>query len=849
MKLPILITTIIFAAFLYYANENYPGSKNALLKESINTSGGQELEKLRNEKKEIIEKVEQFKETKSEVKSWHQFTKTYCVDCHGPKKKKGKFRIDTLSLNEIAKNSETWYEIYEQIEKGDMPPEDSLQPSKKTKELLLAFLDKKMMTNTGSESKGTLRRLTKSQLVNTLEDLFKRKVHPKLIDKIPTDKKKHAFDTLHSKQIMSSVNIKSLQGMSIKILDDVIVKNTTQAPPVRTVDLNKLRPDGVSPYGQYPGNFVGHLHEGSQLDLVLNQKIEYNYLNLEEGYYNVTFDVDSLYRKLDPGFAAKVNSTFNNSYQYTGEYKSILRLTLLTVPSVQPPSTIFVEDFELDDHKRQVINRKIFIPANYRPCITWANGPHKPSWTYYDAVGDKPSPKFIRTPLTTPAEKKAERQVWTTKRAMFADFIGRSKTPRLQIYDFKLKGPINDVWPPQSHQVIYNSNEDKESLRNFAEKAFRRPVSVSEISPFYGLLDNSKESLQRAATALLCSSSFLYHFENSGQLDNYALASRLSYTLWDSMPDTELYELAKNGKIRNPKVYEEQITRLMADKKFQRFIDSFVDQWLKLDSMPTVSKEKHPIYYFHDAKKFLKREPKEFIKFLIKHNKPTIEMITANYSLINRNLSKFYKKKIESRDFKVVTFTEKEQRGGLLGMGAIHAASANGLDTSAILRGVYVAERILGDEPPPPPEGVEIVPPDLRSATDIKDMVKKHSKDPSCRNCHKKIDYLGFALEGFNAGGVPRGSYGHNKPIDTSGVSPKGKKFKNLVELKVILGSQQKDINKAFIERFLIYATGRKMTHQDRSEINRILNTLSRNNYPMKDLLTECLKSKVFINK
>lgn len=347
--------------------------------------------------------------------------------------------------------------------------------------------------------------------------------------------------------------------------------------------------------------------------------------------------------------------------------------------------------------------------------------------------------------------------------------------PKLRIWEIQVKGPQLDQWPTRGHTLLYGSLTPNqvsranipERLRIFAEAAFRRPLRSGELSPIEKLVTTKLDAgmkpmaaLQLGFQSILCSPAFLHLHEGSGKLDDYALASRLSYFLWSSMPDATLLQLASAGKLHDPATLSAQVDRMLADPKSQRFVQNFIRLWLNLDNIGEMPVSPEFVSFYRDnIDAAMRAETETFFRHILDKNLPPREFLAADYTFLNRELALHYGlppvKGVELRQVSL----PKGVRGGLLTQAAFLTASANGVDTSPVVRGIFVQQKILGYTPPPPPPDVPLLEPDASGAKTIREQLAKHRTIETCAACHQKIDPYGFALENFDAIGAWRANY------------------------------------------------------------------------------------------
>jgi len=353
-------------------------------------------------------------------------------------------------------------------------------------------------------------------------------------------------------------------------------------------------------------------------------------------------------------------------------------------------------------------------------------------------------------------------------------------------------------------------------------------------------------ALQLGFEAILSSPGFLFLAEGQGPLSDYALASRLSMFLWSSRPDAELLDLAHRGKLTDPTTLQVQIERLLTDPKSARFGQNFVRLWLGLDNIGQMPPSPDFTAYHRDnLQTAMREETVAFFDHLLTHNLPPREFLTADYTFLNRELARHYGlPPIAGAQMRRVA-VNGTTRGGLLGQGAFLTTSANGVDTSPVIRGIYVAERILGYTPSPPPPNVPAIEPDIRSATTIRELLEKHRAAPKCAECHRKIDPYGFALENFDAIGGWRENYAPQQTIDASGELASGETYHGPAEFRTLLAGRETQFIRALTTKLLAYATGREITRHDRSEVERIVRETQTSDQGLRDLVKQVAQSKI----
>jgi hypothetical protein len=425
-----------------------------------------------------------------------------------------------------------------------------------------------------------------------------------------------------------------------------------------------------------------------------------------------------------------------------------------------------------------------------------------------------------------------------------------------------------------------NAQLDAERLiRSFVQRAYRHPVTDEEIQVFIDLFKDQyaqgqgfAKSMLAAYTAVLASPGFIYVREKPERLDDYALASRLSYFLWNSEPDEALRALAASGQLHKPELLAAQTERLINDEKFRRFIEAFTDYWLDLrkidDTSPSTT-----LYNDYELDDSLKaaslEETRLFVEELFRKDLPARDIVSSDFTFLNERLAQHYGVPgVTGANMRRVTLPKDSVRGGLMTQASILKLTANGTTTSPVLRGHWITERILGIETPPPPPKLPSIEPDIRGAVTIRQQLEKHRADPSCASCHTKMDPPGFALESFDVMGGWRDHYRAVKegvtpaagigmdgqkfafyyalPVDCTGALPDGRGFKDVRELKAMLLSDPAPIARNLARQLAVYATGAPIRFSDRVQIEDILQKTKAGDYGVRSIVRELVKSDLF---
>ncbi len=424
---------------------------------------------------------------------------------------------------------------------------------------------------------------------------------------------------------------------------------------------------------------------------------------------------------------------------------------------------------------------------------------------------------------------------------------------------------VNDPILRSKISILSKSEKDlKRVIRNFAESAFSTDLANEDLLPYYNVSLSSYRNdgiflnaVKAGLKSIICSHRFLLapgEHSNKG----YEIASKLSRILWLSVPDHELLSLAKNTKL-DTETIRQQIDRMLKDEKSSRMIHSFCSQWLNLRSFDKVSPSLKLYPEYNDIlNHYLPIETEAFINHLIQDNLNINNLIHSDFAFLNQRLAQHYDiKGITGQKIRKISLPEDSVRGGLLTMGSILKVTADGFDTSPILRGAWISKNIVGNTLSPPPENIVAIEPDHNTNRNLKEQIEAHKKNKTCYSCHKSIDPYGFALENFDATGKWRTQYKIEKPhrgtfqfalggyfnlsqrVDSSG-TVENQKFDNISDLKKIIISDHKRIAYSFIKKFFEYANGYQPSLSQRLDLFALIPNNPKN-CKTKDLITEVL--------
>lgn len=768
------------------------------------------------------------------------FLKSHCVACHDKDTKEG--GLDLTSGDELSdpRLLSVWVRVHDRVAAGEMPPKDEKRPPAASSKTFLKTLSTELTRADAARAQTVLRRLNKLEYETTLRDLLG--VETELQSLLPEDGKAHGFDNVGEALDLSPVHLQRYMEAAGKALDAAAcngpaIERTNPSYAFDTGGNAKFvgkewlkRPDGAVVFygsGGYPS-------------------IKADHRTAIEGRYRVRVTGYAYQSETPVRFAIYLGPEYQTGSKLFGHFEL-------------PPGEPTTIEFEAPLRKGDIIR---FYPR--------------------------------RIPNPYGEIKKAGVEAY--------------KGPGLALVKLEVDGPL-EPWPGRGHKLRFGEIVSEDTgpvaqrtakwykpqykirsakpeediaklLPKFVEAAFRRPVAPAETARYVDLaLAEMKsgaawdDALRTAQIAVLCSPDFLYLVEPAGKLSDYALASRLSYMLWGTLPDAELLAAAAAGKLSKPEGLRAQTERLLADGRSHRFTSAFTGQWLNLRDVEftTPDKQLYPEYdeLLQDA---LVPETERFFEEILKHNRSLLEFIHSDWTMLNQPLAEHYGiPGVEGLVFRKVALKSEHHRGGVLTHAGVLKVSANGTATSPVVRGAYVLERILGIHPPPPPPGIPGVEPDIRGASTLREMLAKHRDNESCNACHKIIDPAGFALENYDVAGGWRENYRSlgktfksppltltggkrvswklGPPVDATGETAAGKPFKNLDDYKKLLLADPAAFARALAEKLAVYGTGRGMGFSDRPEIERIATAVAAKKYGFRDLLHEVVQSKIFRTK
>jgi len=749
----------------------------------------------------------------------------HCIDCHEGKDAEGHFDLtelgDDLSDRETARR---WVLVHDRMVKGEMPPQGEPRIATAKKSAAIKTLSTVLMRADRARSNVVLRRLNRTEYEATIRELFGIEVRVK--NMLPLDTPTDGFDNVGEGLAVSAEAMQAYLRAADATLDAVF------GPPTKPK------------YIRHETNLL------DQKDHLGNSFIAHRFGEMFRKTKDGVIIFQSRYCPSNLVNFARLRAP-------AGTYHVKIR-----VRAVQSKEPVTLRIYGGDT----IVGRREMHLVGY-----------------YDIPPEKWTTVEFKDRLVEPNGTFLPKCYGTEGTRKDADTY---PNPGLEIGDITIEGPIEE-WPPLSRSRLLGEVDLKTGtvsdvnaiLERVLPRAFRRPVDPGEVTPILNLakseLDNGgsfEVALRLALKAALCSPEFLFLEEPGGDvLSQHALASRLSYFLWSSMPDEELLSLAVAGKLNHPMVLRGQVDRLLKSPKANAFTINFTAQWLSLKDIDFTTPDQKLYPEFDELLKIsMVEETQQFFKEMLCEDLSVMNIVDSDFLVVNERLAKHYGiDGVEGQEFRKVTLPADSVRGGIMTQASILKVTANGSNSSPVIRGVWVLENIMGTPVPPPPPNIPAVEPDIRGTTTLREQLAKHRNIDSCAICHVKIDPAGFALENFDVIGgwrddyrtlgegrrpdVKRAPFTHDwvsyklgRPVDATGQTPDGQPFNDIRRFKELLADDVDQITTGLTKKLLTYSMGRTVGFSDRPAIMEIVKKVSNQQYGLRSLIHEIVQSPTF---
>lgn len=813
-----------------------------------------------------------------------------CLTCHGPEKSEGRLRVDQLNPDLLTgPDVERWREVYNALSNSEMPPENepnyALADADRGNiaDWLSGELNKASLIRRNSKVHSSFRRLTKYEYNYALQDLLG--LPYALANTLPPE-------------------TSSEDGF--KNSSELLQMSATQFETYREIGLKALKRATVS--GERPQAVTYIISMPDELNKAASDKDAKTFNKSEESYRQHKNQQHLLNRETGAGIPFSTGKSMPLPEAIAGQSPAVSPVVLVLPRSNE--LKLDLDRFLPDEGIMRVrirAGRSTMNPDEYASLrlIFSAHTSNNANFSQVVSEHDIPvtasadNPQFIHfdIPLSD-IQRNPFRKLTTTfpRRDEFLHIHNVSNAPggeqplQVLIDYIEISAPFYEQWPPKTHTDIFIESENKgdetlygrEVLNRFLRRVWRRPVTSQEVDQFMALFANYRPGfstfedamLEVLATAL-ATPEFLYLTQratteeakspvgnsetvnspgtvplvalNGDVISELELASRLAVFLWSSIPDDELLKLAEQGRLREPEVLADQVKRMLADPRSRRFSQNFVEQWLGLDRLNSVT-------HVTDSslREAMQLEPVAFFDEVLKHNHSIMDFIHSDYAVVNERLAAHYQiPAVYGPHFRKVPITPQTNRGGLLTGAAILTMNSDGKDSHPLKRGVWMLKRILDDPPPPPPPNVpevDLTDPEILKMT-LKERIADHRKKSACVSCHSRIDPWGIAFENYDALGAYRTQI-KDQPVDATSELFNRQTLAGMNGLKqYLLTDRQDQFARAMVHKLTAYALGRPLTFGDRADIDSLTAQFRRHDDGLGDLIQLIISSSLFNSK
>ena len=769
------------------------------------------------------------------------FLQAHCFDCHNADNAEAGFDLDQLGDHATAENFDRWVEVFDRVADAEMPPADMDRPKKKELSAFLSSTKKTLHQRQQSEfnrlGRVQGRRLSHLQLERSLHDQLG--IDVPLTIHMPEEQRTQGFTSIAAGQSISQHQLKTHLAVVDTALDEAFRRATSKPDEwSRRFSARQLARQRANRRCREP-----EMLNGKAVVWAANTTF-YGRLPVttasQEGWYRFTFDASGLNVPQDHGIWCTIRSG-----------RCISSAPLLTT----------VGAFELTKEERKY-SFVGWLPEGHMFEIRPADQTLKQGRFAGGQIGSGEGTPQKLAGIAMSSAVLERVHLGSDGSVSTNDVVSKMLFGNLPKRALQKDGSLNSKAIPPAKAVA-------RLMTDFAGRAFRRPVDEVTIQPFIDFVlqqlkkkETFANALRSGYRAILCSPRFLYFQETPGALDDYSIASRLSYLLWNRPPDRSLLQAAAKGKLQKPWIRRQQAERMLADKKAEAFVVDLADQWLQLNDIGFTEPDRRMFRNFDTiVQESMLKETHEFLREMLSNDLSVSHLIQSDFTFLNSRLARYYDidhKFTQSKfsgQVQKVRLAKDNPRGGLMTHGAILKVTANGTATSPVVRGVWMAEKLLGIHIPSPPENIPAIEPDIRGATTIRELLEKHKSDSSCASCHVKIDPAGFALENFDPAGRFRKTYpaarkkAKRMPIDASSETPNGRPFKNLNGFQTLMVQDQPALAANMVRHFIAYATGATCEFADRDDVAKIVAKSADSNYGFRTLLMTVIASDVFASK
>ena len=733
------------------------------------------------------------------------FTEVYCVTCHDDAGKEAGISFEGIDWNNPGKNAEILEKAVRKIGTGEMPPAGMPHPpaaaAKAFSGWLVHSLDKYAAAHP-NPGRPAIHRLNRAEYSNTVRDLLALDTRPGAL--LPVDDSGYGFD-----------NIADVLSVSPSLLERYL-------QVARRVSRMAVGDPGLKPSDEEFTNPMKNAKDRVSDDLPFDSGGGMSFR-----YY------------------FPLNAEYNIRIKMGGDNGAVHELRMPIQAGLRTVGATFLKE----SFKAEV------IPSGGRrggggggTVPGGGRGAPPPPPSQLDLRLDGARLKLFQVPGAAAAPQVASMVISGPYNG-----TGRGKTPSREL-----------IFTCRPSSAAEESPCARTILTKLARRAFRRSVTDADIKPLLGFYERGRaegdfdHGIEKALVAMLVSPDFLFRVERDPKgsapgtvyrVSDNALASRLSFFLWSSIPDDQLLGLAEQGKLKDPQVLQQQVRRMLDDPRSQALVDNFAGQWLYLRNLELSKPDPDVFPEFDESlKQAFRTETSLFFQNVLREDHSLLELLDADYTYLNQRLAEHYGiPGVYGPQFRKVTLTDPN-RGGLLGQGSMLTVTSYPNRTSVVQRGKWILENLLGTPPPPPPANVPDLMPHGKDGKPLtmRQQMEQHRADPVCASCHSRMDPLGFALENYDGVGRWRDKDSGNS-IDPSGKLPDGSKFAGPAGLKKALLSNHRDeFVETATEKLVLYALGRGLEYYDLPAVRTISREAAKDDYRMAALITAIVKSTPF---
>ncbi|MHC4995454.1 MAG: DUF1592 domain-containing protein [Planctomycetota bacterium] len=851
-------------------------------------------------------------------KSTSLFLTGHCFECHGGDESEGGVHFDLKEINwQEGDSSDLWERVYNVLTRNEMPPSDAEQPTEGERNQVVDWLEARLLQH--ANSGGTvLRRLNREEYENTIRDLFDMPEF-QVPNAFPADDSGHGFDNIGEALILSPPLLSQYLELATQIADEIL-------PPDRGPLVAKPAQYDIGAAGLGESN--GTSVEGDRFRITVSKSNAdtagwpARFEAPQSGVYRLTvgasaYQTDKMYyAQSEEPFRLSVYAKLKTEQTYDA-FENIRKVAQFDVhPNRDTP---------------QAFTREIVLNKGESFGLRWENGPFASNDSPRMRMERDPKARAAMMQLGKDPRGMSRAQYYDETialmnsekldmedprlkepvgkigglfggggkhRVMAHWYMGeefRRFGPALDVTDVSIEGPFRLVEDEETRVRKARTarflgrrkagDTDQEYieavLRRFLPRAFRHPVTVEQVQPYVDVAmqeinapDSSgriEDGLHVALRRALTSPNFIYRGIRPGRLNDFDVASRLSYFLTSGPPDDRLFDLASRGELSDPEVLARETLRLLKGPRSQYFVSRFTGQWLGTRALHDIMPDPRLFFYHEGHRRAMTHEVEMLFTEILRENLTLATFIDPGFSYRNRQLNAIYGDDLEGEDMQRVEFERGSRQGGVLGLAAVMMATANGVDTHPVQRGVWLLENVFGTPTPEPPTNVPAIAVDTSGATTMRTLVETHREDQSCARCHDKIDPLGMVLENFDPVGRWRDHYPiYTQPadgeealkeqfysntgkgteagpaVDSAGILEDGTHLQDVTDLKRYLTKNIDIFSRCLAGKLLVYATGRPMSFGDQRVIDQVVDDVKREGNGFRDLVVAIVLSESF---